>query len=85
MLQHTFDRAETLIPAERLLVVVAKDYLSVDEVHRQIAKAAQHSGPTPEVKETAPGLLLPLMHIYKRCPEAIVAVFPSDAFYPRVF
>jgi len=60
MLQHTFDRAETLIPAERLLVVVAKDHLQFDEVHRQIAKAAQHSGPTPEVKETGARASAPL-------------------------
>ena len=30
--------------------------------------------------ETGPGILLPLVHIYKRCPEAIVSVFPSDHF-----
>jgi mannose-1-phosphate guanylyltransferase len=34
----------------------------------------------PENKETLPGILLPLMHVYKRCPEAVVALFPSDHF-----
>ena len=34
----------------------------------------------PANKETGPGVLLPLMHLYKRCPEAIVSVFPSDHF-----
>ena len=34
----------------------------------------------PANKETGPGILLPLMFIYKRCPHAIVAVFPSDHF-----
>jgi mannose-1-phosphate guanylyltransferase len=34
----------------------------------------------PANKETGPGILLPLMFIYKRCPQAIVAVFPSDHF-----
>jgi mannose-1-phosphate guanylyltransferase len=34
----------------------------------------------PANKETGPGILLPLMFIYKRCPEAIVALFPSDHF-----
>jgi len=34
----------------------------------------------PDNRETGPGLLLPLMHIHKRHPNAIVAVFPSDQF-----
>ena len=34
----------------------------------------------PENKETGPGLLLPLMHLYKRYPTSTVAVFPSDHF-----
>jgi mannose-1-phosphate guanylyltransferase len=34
----------------------------------------------PQNKDTAPGLLLPLLHVYKRFPEAPVAVFPSDHF-----
>ena len=34
----------------------------------------------PANKETGPGILLPLMYLYKRCPEAIVSVFPSDHF-----
>jgi mannose-1-phosphate guanylyltransferase len=34
----------------------------------------------PENKETGPGLLLPLMHLYKHYPESTVAVFPSDHF-----
>jgi mannose-1-phosphate guanylyltransferase len=34
----------------------------------------------PENKETAPGLLLPLMHLAKRYPNSTVVVFPSDHF-----
>lgn len=34
----------------------------------------------PENRETGPGILLPLLHIYKRSPEAIVSVYPSDHF-----
>ena len=34
----------------------------------------------PANRETGPGLLLPLTYLYKRYPEAPVAVFPSDQF-----
>jgi mannose-1-phosphate guanylyltransferase len=34
----------------------------------------------PANKETGPGILLPLMHVYKKYPGATVAVFPSDHF-----
>jgi mannose-1-phosphate guanylyltransferase len=34
----------------------------------------------PKNNETAPGVLLPLLHVYKRYPDAMVAVFPSDHF-----
>jgi mannose-1-phosphate guanylyltransferase/mannose-6-phosphate isomerase len=34
----------------------------------------------PLNRETGPGLLLPLAYIYKRHPNAVVAVFPSDQF-----
>jgi len=34
----------------------------------------------PLNRETGPGVLLPVMHIYKRYPQSIVAVFPSDHF-----
>lgn len=36
MLQHAWDRATRLIPAERLVVVVAKEHLKFREVHRQL-------------------------------------------------
>lgn len=81
MLEHTCDRAEGLIPAHRLFIVVAKEHLQFREVHRQLqAKPPQSLVIQPVNKETAPGILLPLLHIYKRFPGAVVAVFPSDHF-----
>jgi len=81
MLEHTWDRAESLIPAQRLFVVVAKEHLKFHEVHRQLAlKPPQSLVIQPANKETAPGILLPLLHVYSRYPEATVAVFPSDHF-----
>jgi mannose-1-phosphate guanylyltransferase len=81
MLEHTFHRAEKLIPRERILTVVSADHLASPEVRRQLSN---RPGDTiivqPENKETGPGILLPLMFLYKRCPDAIVTIFPSDHF-----
>jgi len=38
MLEHTLHRAEKLIPAQKLLVVIAKEHLQFDEVRRQVAR-----------------------------------------------
>jgi len=81
MLEHTYDRTKRLIPEPQIFIVVAKQHLRFREVHRQLeSKPPQSLVIQPLNKETAPGILLPLLHIYKRFPDAIVAVFPSDHF-----
>jgi mannose-1-phosphate guanylyltransferase len=81
MLEHTLHRAEKLLPAQQLLIVIAKEHLQFDEVRRQMASRPQKCIIVqPENKDTGPGILLPLMHLYKRSPDAIVTVFPSDHF-----
>jgi len=81
MLEHTLHRAEKLIPAQRLLTVIAKEHLQFEEVRRQIAWRPQECIIVqPENKDTGPGILLPLMHLHKRSPDAIVTLFPSDHF-----
>lgn len=74
-------RAEQLIPSERLFSVVGSHHLA----HREVC--GQLSGRTrgtiifqPKNKDTGPGLLLPLIHLYKEYPESIVAVYPSDHY-----
>lgn len=81
MLEHTIHRAEKLIPSRRLFTVVGRHHLCHPEVDRQLAE--RPGGRVilqPRNKETGPGLLLPLMHLYKHYPESIVVVFPSDHF-----
>jgi len=81
MLEHTTHRAEKIIPSDRLFTVVKRDHLRYPEVRRQIR--CRPTGTVvvqPENKETGPGLFLPLMHLYKRYPESVVVVFPSDHF-----
>jgi mannose-1-phosphate guanylyltransferase len=88
MLEHTLDRAEKLIPAPNILTVIAKEHLKFAEVKRQIAARAQERFIVqPENKDTGPGILLPLMHLHKRNPAAVVTIFPSDHFIleERVF
>src|SRR5215468_11327955 len=81
MLEHTFHRAERLIPAKQILTVVSRGHLLRADVCRQLASRPRETLIVqPANKETGPGILLPLMFIYKRCPHAIVAVFPSDHF-----
>ncbi len=81
MLQHTFDRAENLIPPERLFTVVSQSHLSHPEVRQQLSDRPLNTVVVQPVdKETGPGILLPVMHVYKRYPESAVAVFPSDHF-----
>ena len=82
LLQITQARAERLIPPERVFTVVSRDHLGHPEVKRQLSDLP----PTtvvikqPMNRDTGPGILLPLMYVYKRYPRSIVVVFPSDHF-----
>jgi mannose-1-phosphate guanylyltransferase len=62
-------------------MVVNEDYLRYPDVCRQLSGLPPKNVVLqPENKETGPGLLLLLMHLAKRYPESVVAVFPSDHF-----
>ena len=81
MVEQTFRRVERLIPADQILTVVTRQHLLHDEVCRQLARRRSETIVVqPSNKETGPGILLPLAFIYKRLPEAMVALFPSDHF-----
>jgi len=81
LLVQAWRRAERLIPAERLLTVVNRSHLAHREACRQLAvRAMWNVVVQPENKETGAGLLLPLLHLSRRHPDAVVAVFPSDHF-----
>ena len=81
MLENTFRRAEKLIRPEHLFTVISERHLAFVEVQRQLAGRVQSTVIVqPENKDTGPGLLLPLINLYKRFPHSTVAVFPSDHF-----
>ncbi|HTM08715.1 MAG TPA: sugar phosphate nucleotidyltransferase [Verrucomicrobiae bacterium] len=81
LLENTFARVEQLIHPRRLFTVINGDHLKHPEVRRQLADREPETVIVqPANKETAPGILLPLAHIYHRHGDAVVAVFPSDHF-----
>lgn len=79
MLRHTIARAERLIPHHRLLTVVTRHHLDYaqEELHDRHPEAVIVQ---PANRDTGPGILLPLLHVYRRDPEAVVALLPSDHF-----
>ncbi len=81
MLEQTVHRCEKLIDPERLFIVIDQSHIDYEEVQCQLSHHPEGCVVLqPENKDTGPGLLLPLMHLYKDYPESIVAVFPSDHF-----
>src|SRR5262245_40433981 len=81
MLVRTLQRAERLMPSARLLTVITESHLSFPEAREQCATRPKDTVIVqPENKETGPGLILPLLHLYKRYPNSIVLVLPSDHF-----
>src|SRR5262245_52957940 len=81
MLEHTFSRAQKMIPAERLFTVVSPSHMRHPAVARQLSSWPMTCiVEQPDNRDTGPGLLLPLAHLYKRYPDSIVVVFPSDHF-----
>lgn len=79
MLQHTWERVQRLIPPERVLTVVDAGHARV--FHGQLAdRPAGSVIHQPLNLETAPGTLLPLAHVLRADPEAVVCLFPADHF-----
>src|SRR5713101_5814968 len=79
MLRHTIDRAEMLIRSGQLITIVSKQH--VRYFQKQLCD--RPSGTIivqPFNRETGPGFLYPLLHIYRRDAEATVCLFPSDHF-----
>ncbi|MGA9406733.1 MAG: sugar phosphate nucleotidyltransferase [Bacteroidota bacterium] len=79
MLAHTIARVELLIPPERIIVTVNSQHHAYSL--RDVARLEQRNVIVqPSNKETSASILLPLLHIFRRDPEACVVIFPSDHF-----
>ena len=76
-LQTTMDRLRGLVPAGRVVVVVAARHVEIAREQlaefRGVEIVAQ-----PRNVGTGPGVLLPLCHVLARDPHADVALVPSD-------
>lgn len=79
MLEHTLERAALLSGPERVVTVIDRSHWGwLDEPRRLFVPG--RILPQPAMRETGPGILLPLAHIAAEDPAATVAVFPSDHF-----
>jgi mannose-1-phosphate guanylyltransferase len=79
MLRHTLDRVERLFVRQQILTVVNRTHLPyalIDLAGRPVDTLVVQ----PCGRETAPGILLPLLRIWRRDSSAVVAIFPSDHF-----
>jgi mannose-1-phosphate guanylyltransferase len=83
MLQHTLDRVKTVVPQANLVTVIAQEH------ERYLASAVSAPFPgrlvrQPANRGTAVGVLLPLLYVLERDPDATVMIFPCDHFiYPE--
>src|SRR5262245_46696272 len=81
MLECTLQRAEKLMPSARLFTVITESHVSFPEAREQcVTRPKDTVIVEPENNENGPGLILPLLHLYKRYPNSIVLVLPSDHF-----
>jgi mannose-1-phosphate guanylyltransferase len=79
MLRQTLLRAEHIIPSERLLTAVIHPHLPY--VQQELYdRPVETIIVQPDNRDTGPGILLPLLHVHQRHPQAIVAILPSDHF-----
>lgn len=84
LLEQAFDRAEKLVPRDRVWSVVGIDHLNYDEVFAQLSDRQDATVLLqPDNRGTAAGLLLPLMRLWKTHPDSVVVVMPADHYIPE--
>jgi mannose-1-phosphate guanylyltransferase len=80
MLRHTWDRAMRLVDPARIVTVATAGQERFLEEEDARGGLPGRILVQPENRETAAGLVLPLLWISQRAPDAIVAVLPADHF-----
>jgi mannose-1-phosphate guanylyltransferase len=79
LLEATIERIAPLVPPDRTLAIVNRDHVGLAE--RQLrALPGANVIVQPSNRDTGPGMLLSLLVLARRDPDALVAVFPSDHF-----
>ncbi len=79
MLAHTLARVQLFIPLDRIIVTVNSRQSSY-AAHDVSALEQRNVIVQPSNKETSASILLPLLHVLRRDPDARVVIFPSDHF-----
>jgi mannose-1-phosphate guanylyltransferase len=83
MLEHTLDRAHSMVSADQIVTVIGNGHRKfLDEPNRKTVPGLVVEQPIN--MGTAPGILLPTAHILEKDPNATIVVLPSDHFaYPE--
>lgn len=77
MLEHTYDRALALAPAERIVTVIGPGHqCHLNRACRPPGKILEQ----PANLDTAPGIFLPAAFVRAADPDATVVILPSDHF-----
>ncbi|PKL81513.1 MAG: hypothetical protein CVV24_14860 [Ignavibacteriae bacterium HGW-Ignavibacteriae-3] len=79
MFRHTIDRTALLIPHDKIFTVVNTDhsrYVEDESLNNSSITILEQ----PCLRDTAAGILFPLLKIKSINPESTVAIFPSDHF-----
>lgn len=80
MLEETLVRVQWGVAPDNIVTIVGQHHTAYPEVRRQLDGCPGTVVLQPRNRETGPGVLLPLLHVVKRDPDATVAIFPSDHF-----
>jgi mannose-1-phosphate guanylyltransferase len=79
LLQMTLSRIGPSVPASRTIVIVNRDHLAL--ARPQLAGFPRRNVVVqPANRDTGPGVLLGLSHLYRRDSRAIVVLLPSDHY-----
>jgi mannose-1-phosphate guanylyltransferase len=83
LLEETLARTKSLVPRARTLAIVNRDHLPL-AMPQLAGLPAANVVVQPRNRDTGPGLVLPLLELARRDPDATVAVFPSDHYLGNV-
>jgi len=79
LLEATLRRIAPLVAAERTLVIINRDHLTMARP-QLVSLDMRNVLVQPRNLDTGPGLLLSMLELSGRDPEATVAIFPSDHY-----